>query len=240
MAVSIDTLRHFFRGAFQNAQWALSVDDFRAYQSQLSMLTYGEMIEESVEQLLGWIELDEQDVFYDLGCGLGRFMAHVYLRTSVRAVYGVEIAESRVRQAKRMLNALKSDPLLYDGRTIELQKGDISEVCCSDATVVYMCSTCYPAELIKQVVSNLQRDAQVGLGYHSEEILYSRSISADQTDRSRNVLSQSPRSICIVLKRTHSSAALYTASEDLSLLPLTKTAGRALTLSLTVLTLRMT
>lgn len=163
MAVSIDTLRHFFRGAFQNAQWALSVDDFRAYQSQLSMLTYGEMIEESVEQLLGWIELGEQDVFYDLGCGLGRLMAHVYLRTPVRAVYGIEIAESRFRQAKRMLNALKSDPHLYDGRTIELRKGDISEVRCSNATVVYMCSTCYPAELIKQVGCNLQRDAQVGL-----------------------------------------------------------------------------
>ena len=163
MAVSLDALTHFFDTVFFNVQWSLSPADCVAFKDQLGMLTYGEMTKNSVEMLLDWIALSDQDVFYDLGCGIGRVVAHVYLRTNVKAIYGIEIAESRYNQAQRMLASLEDSPHFCTGRPVEIRKGNIAETNCADATVVYMCSTCFPSTLMTTIVENLQRDASVGL-----------------------------------------------------------------------------
>ena len=163
MSVSIDALNDFLKKSYEGSTWSLSRSDMDAYHSRLSTLTYGEIKESSVELILDWLQLDENDVVYDLGCGLGRFVAHIYLRSKARAVYGVELAESRYRQAQRMLTVLKEIPDVHEGREIEVIRGDIAEVNCADATVIYMCSTCFSVALLNEIAANLQAQADIGL-----------------------------------------------------------------------------
>lgn len=163
MTVSIEELHVFLKRVYQDAQWSLSRADLNTHKEHLSTLTYGEIKESSVEEILSWLQLSSEDVVYDLGCGLGRFVAQVYLRSEAKAVFGIELTESRYRQARRMLDELRKIPHVHAARQIDIHQGDISEVTCADATVVYMCSTCFPNQLLNAIVDNLQLHAAVGL-----------------------------------------------------------------------------
>jgi SAM-dependent methyltransferase len=161
--LSKDQFNNYSKEWFRKSKWSLSSSDNQAFKEVKSSLTYGEILPNSIEELLIHLNLNINDVFYDLGCGLGKMVAQVYLCSPAKKVIGVELTSSRFLQAKKMLTKLQRVPGMAANRKVDILQGDIAIETCSDATVVYMCSTCYPPTLINSIVENLCTHSTIGL-----------------------------------------------------------------------------
>ena len=111
--------------------------------------TYGEITYESAQKLLHDLKLTYNDVFYDLGSGVGKMVVQTYLTTPVKKATGVELATTRAQQALKAKDALSKIGKLHKNRDLEFYIKSIIEVPLDDATVIYMCSTCFSPELMK-------------------------------------------------------------------------------------------
>jgi SAM-dependent methyltransferase len=99
--------------------------------------TYGNTTPALVLRILELASATQDDVFYDLGCGLG--LPAIVAALVCRKAVGVEILPALVRHARRVAKALR----LENVRFIE---SDFGSVDVSAATIVYSYSTCFTAE----------------------------------------------------------------------------------------------
>jgi hypothetical protein len=120
--------------------------------------TYGEILFDSAEKLFTEIiPLGENDVFYDLGSGIGKLVLWVYLATPAKKSVGVELSKTRTNHAKTMLQKTQKElaPQFKDQwinawgnaalkKTVEFRHENILEADLSDATVIFICATCFP------------------------------------------------------------------------------------------------
>lgn len=146
-----------------------------------SASVYGEILFESVQELLEDLKLTDQDVFYDLGSGTGKFVAQVYLSSSAKKVGGIELSSTRckisqensikiqefaklaekaeqeaqsimLRGNKKSKKSTKNKP---HARELVYLQGDMLKADISDATVVFTCSTCFSELLMQQLTDKL-------------------------------------------------------------------------------------
>lgn len=126
--------------------------------------TYGEIKPESLTKLLQELAITKNDVLYDLGSGTGKVVIQSYLEFPFKKVVGTELSEYRYKQAMDALAQLKKRGLIKKKRTISFIQGDIVETSCTDATVIYMCSTCFSDELMTKLaekISQLKKGTRV-------------------------------------------------------------------------------
>lgn len=135
---------------------------------------YGEILFESVQYLLHELDMSADDVFYDLGSGLGRFVIQVYLSTPAQKSIGVEFSPSRYERATSVeAKAKKLQPVCYKfenamrkqfgkeqikktrGKMFEFNQGDMLDTDLSDATVVFTCSTCFTDDFMRKLTDKL-------------------------------------------------------------------------------------
>ncbi|KAF1775058.1 S-adenosyl-L-methionine-dependent methyltransferase [Phytophthora cactorum] len=99
----------------------LTLEEFRR------LMTYGEVSVESVAStVLPLLNLDSDDVFFDLGCGTGKILVQAALQTPCKRTIGIELMQNRVLEGHKALNRLKERalPILQD-KEIEIFRGDI-------------------------------------------------------------------------------------------------------------------
>src|SRR5690242_4084793 len=61
--------------------------------------TYGEILHESVTRLFPHISLNDQDVLFDLGSGIGKLAIQFFLQTNIKSCVGIEISSVLHAQA---------------------------------------------------------------------------------------------------------------------------------------------
>ena len=119
--------------------------------------TYGELTNPGATALLSRVTLSDADVLYDLGCGIGKFVLQAFLTTRVREAVGIEFEPQRYTaavQAKgRLLATCK--PSMLAGRDLKFCRADFTTCDLSDATVVYVCSTCMPESVLSEIARKL-------------------------------------------------------------------------------------
>lgn len=118
--------------------------------------TYGEIMPTATDQLIEHLRLGGDDVFYDLGSGVGKVVLHVAMRVAIRRCVGVELARSRHRIARRMLEEVRATGLLRAGEC-ELRCADFMRAPLGDATVVYTCSTAFSTAFMNELAARLAR-----------------------------------------------------------------------------------
>jgi len=118
--------------------------------------TYGEIMPTATDRLIEHLRLRKDDVFYDLGSGVGKVVLHVALRAPIRRVVGVELARSRHRIARRMLDQVRAMGLLRASEC-ELRCADFMRAPLHDATVVYTCSTAFSTPFMNELCTRLAR-----------------------------------------------------------------------------------
>lgn len=126
--------------------------------------TYGEILYDSLEKLINTLNLNEDDVFYDLGSGNGKVILQVYTNSPVKKAYGVEFFPERSYMAEKSLKKLYLlyPKLLEDERLISFQLQNIKDIhYLDDATVIFMCSTCYPTELLDSVYDKIKKSPNI-------------------------------------------------------------------------------
>lgn len=113
-------------------------------------LTYGELLYPSVNALIDYMDISENDVFYDFGSGIGKVGLQFFLKTPVKKVVGIEFSEKRHVVAEQVFAKVKEEfpELFLNNRELKSICGNFLEIDISDATIIYSCSTCFSEELL--------------------------------------------------------------------------------------------
>lgn len=119
--------------------------------------TYGEIPFDSFKVILDELDITKKDVFYDLGSGVGKSVLQVLLTTPVKKSVGIEISPTRFSCAAAIKRVLIKNKKIPKGKIVEFREQDILETDMDDATIVYMCSTCYSSVLMQGIVDMLQK-----------------------------------------------------------------------------------
>lgn len=135
---------------------------------------YGEILYESCAVLIDALRLNEDDVFYDLGSGLGKFVTQVYLTSPVKKAWGIEFSENRFARAQsatKNLDKIQATSFEFEnkmrkvfgkeslsktkGKKFGFTNADMLKADLSDATVVFTCSTCFGPEFMQKLTDKL-------------------------------------------------------------------------------------
>lgn len=117
-------------------------------------LTYGEILYPSVNKIINYIgDISENDVFLDLGSGIGKVALQFFLKTPVKRAYGIEFSEARSEFAEKVYAQVKNEfpDLFANNRTLDCYTGNFLEADIKDATIIYTCSTCFSEELLSDM-----------------------------------------------------------------------------------------
>jgi uncharacterized protein YlzI (FlbEa/FlbD family) len=112
--------------------------------------TYGELTPKGASQIVRKFRkhfMDPEAVFYDLGCGIGRFISHVSVLTNVKKSCGVELCNKRCNKALSLIESVETFP----ASTPTLINGNFLEQDYSDATIVYIDNTMYNVGILETV-----------------------------------------------------------------------------------------
>jgi len=119
--------------------------------------TYGEILPTSVSNMIKEMNVNANDVFYDLGCGTGKVVIQYFLQTNIKKSVGIEISSTRANKAQHNINiVLAKFPKIFNNRKIEIIQDNILNVNLSDATCVYLCSTCFSSILLNNVLDKIK------------------------------------------------------------------------------------
>lgn len=144
-----------------NAGFLIPEQEVESIKAAKGAPTYGEILWESADELFKELKISKKDRIYDLGCGTGKFITQAYLQTPAKKFVGVDLSQTRLLhaqnvqsgimdQAKKVLGKRKFTKKKWEYRHENIVETDIS-----DATVVYMCSTCYSDELMSDITERL-------------------------------------------------------------------------------------
>ncbi len=113
-------------------------------------LTYGEILYASVNKIIEHIQVDENDVFYDLGSGIGKVALHFFLKTPIKKAWGIEASAKRNHMAEKIYTQVQAEfpELFANNRSLGCEVGNFLEINIQDATIIYSCSTCFSEELL--------------------------------------------------------------------------------------------
>lgn len=115
--------------------------------------TYGEILYESVDKLLSDIPLSDQDVFFDLGSGLGKIVIQVFLTSPVKEACGIEIIPELYAQSLMAAEKVQHElPGFYEKeRKLTFLLGSFLDLPLTKATVILMGSLCFSPKLLGAV-----------------------------------------------------------------------------------------
>ena len=115
--------------------------------------TYGEILYPSIDKLLSAISLTEQDIFLDLGSGIGKVVIQVFLTSCVKAAVGIEILSDQHQRAYHVAQRVRDElPEFYNGgRQLAFLQGDFFQLSLQNATVVFMNSICFDQTMLRKL-----------------------------------------------------------------------------------------
>lgn len=112
--------------------------------------TYGEILYESVSELIYQLTLSANDIFFDLGSGLGKVVTQVFLQSEVKEATGIEINPELYQYALLAAHKVQEDlPEFFSGgRQLRFLQGDFLEVSFEKATVILISSPLFTPETL--------------------------------------------------------------------------------------------
>lgn len=128
-----------------------------------SYTTYGEIDPISVDLIISKLDIDSNDVFYDLGSGSGKVTMQFYTNTSVKKSVGIELQSNRYDISIKALNRLTTNynNLIDSNRQLKYYNQNMAHSNIDDATIVFMCSTCYGPDLLDIVYNKLKNNKKL-------------------------------------------------------------------------------
>lgn len=117
-------------------------------------LTYGEILYPSVNKIIDYIgDIGPDDVFYDLGSGIGKVALQFFMKTPVKKACGIEASVTRHQFAEKIYAQVRQEfpDLFLGGRELKCMRGNFLESNIEDATIVYTCSTCFSDGLLTEI-----------------------------------------------------------------------------------------
>ena len=112
---------------------------------------YGEVTQSGTEAIIDKFSeyFNVDTVFYDLGSGLGKMVAHVGLTVGAKSI-GIEYSKERHGGASVM-----KDNYIPDCDNVSFKNGNVLDFDLSDATVIYMDNTVFPKHIDLEIYKQL-------------------------------------------------------------------------------------
>ena len=127
-------------------------------------LTYGEITYPGIARLLDYAKLGPEDVFCDLGSGVGKVVVQAFLATPAKRCFGIEASQARYASSTQVLKRLREEsPDLFMGgkRALEFYQGNFLRGDLGDTTVVYAGSTCYSTQLMSKIAEMIDNTPSI-------------------------------------------------------------------------------
>lgn len=112
------------------------------------METSGEILYSGINKLLNITTFTDQDVFVDLGSGVGKIVLQVFLNSPVKKAYGIEIVEESHLRALTAAQKVQTDLIDIDQRELHFICGDFLKTSLEDTTIALINSTCLNQDVI--------------------------------------------------------------------------------------------
>lgn len=128
--------------------------DEKTVKSSKGSPVYGEITLTSTGRLFEYLRLNNKDVLFDLGSGVGKLILYAGLFTPVKKAIGVELSHQRHNDS---LEALKR---AHDFNTrlkerCHFEKADFMGIDISRASVIYTCSTAFSVDFMRKLTARL-------------------------------------------------------------------------------------
>lgn len=115
-------------------------------------LTYGEILYPSMKKIIDYMDINENDVFYDFGSGVGKVALQVFLTTPVKKAVGIEANNKRNDIAVKVYDQVKKEfKELFLQRQLECFQDNFLNLDVTDATIIYTCSTLFGTNLLADI-----------------------------------------------------------------------------------------
>lgn len=121
---------------------------------------YGEIIPETFQTILEQAHVLENELFYDLGSGVGKAVLWAALSFPFKKAIGIEWLEELHRTSKKVLKKYQEQirpslPLEKQNQEVDFIQGDFFDVDLSDADVLFTHSTCFTDDTMNRLVQRL-------------------------------------------------------------------------------------
>jgi hypothetical protein len=100
------------------------------------------------------LDLQRDDVFFDLGAGIGKVVLLAVLGSEVGRAIGIELAPGRCALAERVLAQARRERL-PGARRAQMRCADLLACELDEATVVYTCSTAFSTRFMRKLARRL-------------------------------------------------------------------------------------
>ena len=149
---------------------------------------YGEITQKATDSLVSRFNeyFNENTVFYDLGCGLGKMVIHLGMQYKLKKSCGIELSKERIQGANDLKQTYCMD---YDNITF-INKS-FFDCDLSDSTVVYYDNTMYDIEFDEKIMELLPKGCL---------IIFRRS---PQNVEGREIIKIKDESLITTYRKTH-------------------------------------
>lgn len=132
----------------ENQFWISLKEGYKLKSEKITNLTYGETTYFSIRKSFEFVNLTKDDVFYDLGCGIGKtvFLANVVFGATST---GVDIIPAFITNGNQVSDEFKLNKIKF----IEKSLFDINF---KDGTVFYITPTCFDTENMKKLYKKFE------------------------------------------------------------------------------------
>jgi len=147
--------------------------------------TYGEILPASIDVLFARIKPTTDDVFVDLGSGLGKVVLQTFLNTPVKESRGIEVIPALHQKAHAAADKMRSDlPALFQhGRKLSLILGDFLASNLSDATVVLIGSPCFGPSILDAIARLIDQTLTIHTVFSLRPLLQLKRLAFKQSVR---------------------------------------------------------
>ncbi len=149
-----DIIANIYKQSAYKPEYLLSKKDNVNFENTNSHSTYGEITETATQSIIEEFKssFNEEAVFYDLGCGMGKMVCHIGLVTGIKSI-GIELSE------KRFQGAIDTkEKFCKDLDNIAFLKGNFLKLDIEDATIVYCDNTVMPFDITLNIYDKLQKN----------------------------------------------------------------------------------
>jgi hypothetical protein len=135
--------------------YTLPSDEVSAIYKEGGHPQYGEIPYDSAAHILEDLQLSRQDVFYDLGSGVGKLVLQVYMTTPVKRSIGIELSQTRWNIAEASRKQVAEDDHIIVGRDLGFLNQNILKTALNDATVCFISGITFPPQLTQAIMDRL-------------------------------------------------------------------------------------
>lgn len=145
---AVDQILEWYDGLHN---WYVSEAGNIYVENKVDNMLYGEITYQAMEILANKLKPTSRDVFYDLGCGVGKLVTYMYLTRPFNKCVGIEMIGSRYKLAELVWKLADAEKVLDRNRKLVFIHNNIRNEHFKDATIIYMSSLCFPSELMEEL-----------------------------------------------------------------------------------------